>query len=137
MHTRAEEGHEGTVLVVGGGHGLGAATARRLSRDAGLVVVADRLDEQERAVASDIGGRFLSCDVTREDDVKRMMRVRTAVGPLSTPQGSRRQHPLVSDDGQPMPMELFDLLVRVNLNGAFNILRLAAVAMGSQRPERR
>jgi len=56
------------TLVTGAARGIGEATARRFAAEGADVVVADRRDDLGRAVAADIGGRYLTLDVTSEDD---------------------------------------------------------------------
>ena len=55
------------ALVTGGGGGLGAATARALAARGAKVTVLDVNEEQSNAVASEIGGLALFCDVTSSD----------------------------------------------------------------------
>ncbi|UYN93726.1 MAG: SDR family oxidoreductase [Enhydrobacter sp.] len=56
------------VLLSGGASGIGAETARRVVREGGKAVVADRDEEKGRAIAGELGGsgRFVALDVTRE-----------------------------------------------------------------------
>jgi NAD(P)-dependent dehydrogenase (short-subunit alcohol dehydrogenase family) len=67
------------VLVTGGGSGIGAATARRLTSEGATVVLAGRREEVGEAVAAsirDAGGQasFVRADVTVEEDVVRLVR---------------------------------------------------------------
>ena len=57
------------ALVAGGASGLGAATARRLRAAGGDVVIADLNAERGEALASEIGARFVACDVTNGEQV--------------------------------------------------------------------
>ncbi|GIH24144.1 short chain dehydrogenase [Acrocarpospora phusangensis] len=64
---------EGAVAVVtGAGSGIGAATARRLSREGASVVVVDITEEAARQVAAELPGPALAvrADVSREDDTE-------------------------------------------------------------------
>ncbi|WP_235921846.1 SDR family oxidoreductase [Lentzea tibetensis] len=56
------------ALITGGSNGIGAAVARRLAAGGARVVVADVDDAQGKAVADEIDGTFVRCDVTRFED---------------------------------------------------------------------
>jgi 3-oxoacyl-[acyl-carrier protein] reductase len=66
------------AVVTGAGQGLGEAIARRLAADGCEVVALDVDDERAAAVAGDVGGRFLHCDVADPDAVRAAA---AAVGP--------------------------------------------------------
>ena len=120
------------ALVTGGASGLGAATARALAKRGALVTVADRNEDGARAVAAQIGGIAVACDVTDEDGVQ------TAIAASQTAHGALRAvvhcagigtaARIVGRDG-PMPLADFAHVVHVNLIGTFNVLRLTADAM--------
>lgn len=62
---------EGRVaLVTGGGAGIGAGIARRFAAEGAQVVVADIDEDQGSAVATEVGGLFVKCDVARRMDVE-------------------------------------------------------------------
>lgn len=131
---------DSVFLVTGGGSGLGAATARKLADSGARVLVADVNEEAGGQVAKDIGerARFVKTDVTDEGGVKAAIGgavdtfggLRGAVscagvGPAAKVVGKRGPHPLGS----------FELTVRVNLVGTFNVARLAAAAMVENEPD--
>ena len=125
------QGH--SAIVTGGGSGLGAATARALAAGGARVAVLDIQAEAASAVASEIGGLALSCDITDEAAVTRALeQARTAHGPLRMLMnvagigGAKR---LIGRDGSAMPLADFRRIVDVNLVGTFNMLRLAAAEM--------
>jgi NAD(P)-dependent dehydrogenase (short-subunit alcohol dehydrogenase family) len=120
------------ALVTGGGSGLGAATAARLAALGCRVTVLDRDAERARDVAARIGGIALACDVTDEQGVA------SAIAEAAMRHGAARvlvncagigtAARIVGRDG-PMPLAAFERVIRVNLIGSFNTLRLAAAAM--------
>lgn len=56
------------ALVTGGANGIGSAAARRLHRAGAQVVVADIDRPAGEAVADEVGGIFVGCDVSRVED---------------------------------------------------------------------
>ena len=63
------------ALVTGGGRGIGAGIARELARDGWHVTVTGRTQEQVAEVAREIGGEAVAGDVSRKEDVERMLGV--------------------------------------------------------------
>jgi NAD(P)-dependent dehydrogenase (short-subunit alcohol dehydrogenase family) len=127
-----------TAFVTGGGSGLGAATARVLAAAGARVAVFDRDATKGQAVASEIGGLFFACDVSDAAVAERA--VGDAVAALGAPAvlvncagigGAAR---IVGREG-PMPLEAFERVVRINLIGSFNMMRLAAAAMSVAEPD--
>jgi NAD(P)-dependent dehydrogenase (short-subunit alcohol dehydrogenase family) len=72
------------VVVTGGANGIGAALCRRFAaKGAKAVVAADRDADGAQAVAAEIGGMAVSCDVAREPDVIRLVsEAENACGPI-------------------------------------------------------
>jgi NAD(P)-dependent dehydrogenase (short-subunit alcohol dehydrogenase family) len=60
------------AVVTGGCSGIGRATVRRFAEEGAHVVVADLLDEVGEELATEVGGRFVHCDVSVQDDVERL-----------------------------------------------------------------
>ena len=58
-----------SAVVTGGASGIGEASARQLAALGAKVVVADLNEELGQQVATDIGGMFVKCDVTAEEDL--------------------------------------------------------------------
>jgi NAD(P)-dependent dehydrogenase (short-subunit alcohol dehydrogenase family) len=127
------------ALVAGGASGLGEATARRLHAGGAHVVIADRSEERGRAVAGELGDRatFVAADVTDPDTVQAAVRaaaeqpvpLRIAVSCAGIGGAGR----VVGSKG-PHSLERFETVIRVNLIGTFNVVRLAAAAMLENEP---
>ena len=128
---------EGTsALVAGGASGLGEATARALAERGAHVVVADLNAEKGEALASAIGGSFLQTDVTDEEAVSAAVAKATEAGELrvSVSCAGIGWAQRVTGKQGPHPLDLFNNVVKVNLIGTFNVLRLAATAMNENEP---
>ncbi len=122
------------ALVTGGASGLGAATARLLAREGAAVAVLDRNVAAGESLAGEIGGAFCPCDVTDPAHVEAALaRAAAAHGPariLVNCAGIGSAARIVGREG-PMALEAFERVVRVNLIGTFNVMRLAAAAMST------
>jgi 3-hydroxyacyl-CoA dehydrogenase / 3-hydroxy-2-methylbutyryl-CoA dehydrogenase len=122
------------ALVAGGASGLGEATARELAARGARVTVADQNDEKGDALAAEIGGAFVQADVTDEGQVRAAVEsvegLRLAVSCAGVGWAERT----VKRDG-PAALQPFETVVRVNLIGTFNVLRLAAAAMAANEPD--
>ncbi|MFN3295589.1 SDR family NAD(P)-dependent oxidoreductase [Caldimonas sp.] len=121
------------ALVTGAGSGLGAETARELARRGAKVAVLDINEAAAKAVAAEIGGLALRCDITDSASVNAALdAAREAYGParmLMNVAGIGGARRLVGKDGTPMPLEDFQRIVNVNLVGTFNVIRLVAAQM--------
>jgi len=108
-----------------------------LAAHGGKVVVADLQEERGAAVAAEIGGRFVRCDVSQEADGKRVVAEAVALGKLVglvNCAGIATAAKTLGKDGA-HPLALFAKTVTVNLIGSFNMIRLAAEAMSRNDPE--
>jgi NAD(P)-dependent dehydrogenase (short-subunit alcohol dehydrogenase family) len=125
----------GTVAIVtGGGSGLGAGTARRLSADGSTVVIVDRHVERGSAVAEEIGGHFFNADVADPERIQQAVDLASGLGDLRVLvncAGISRASRTVSRSGAPFDLEQYEFVLRVNLIGTFNCIRLAAAAMAA------
>jgi 3-hydroxyacyl-CoA dehydrogenase/3-hydroxy-2-methylbutyryl-CoA dehydrogenase len=128
-----------SAVVAGGASGLGAATARLLHERGARVVIADLSEERGRNLAEDLGepARFVAADVTDPESLQSAIAVATeqpeglrisvccaGIGWAERVAGRRGAHAL----------EPFEQVIRVNLIGTFNVLRLAAAAMLANDP---
>ena len=124
-------------IVTGGASGLGEGTARLLAREGGKVVVADLQVDKGEAVAREIGGTFVRCDVSSEADGRAVVAKATAMGKLMglvNCAGIAPAMKTVGKDGA-HSLDVFTKTIMVNLVGSFNMIRLAAEAMSRNAPE--
>ncbi|MEB0057210.1 MULTISPECIES: 3-hydroxyacyl-CoA dehydrogenase [unclassified Variovorax] len=128
---------EGKVFIVtGGASGLGEGTARMLAANGAKVVIADMQDKGE-AVAQDIGGVFVKCDVSKEADGQAAVAAALKLGKLFglvNCAGIAPAEKTVGKNGA-HALAVFSKTVTVNLIGSFNMIRLAAEAMAKNEPE--
>ncbi len=128
---------EQAAVITGGGSGLGAETARHLARAGARVTVVDLNQAGVAAVAEEIGGLGLVCDVGDGPQAETVMakaqdahgKCRLLINCAGIAPGKR-----IVGRGGPMPLEDFEHAVRVNLIGTFNFLRLAAAEMMTLAP---
>jgi NAD(P)-dependent dehydrogenase (short-subunit alcohol dehydrogenase family) len=120
------------ALVTGGASGLGAATARTLAAAGAKVAVLDVNEEAAAGVARDIHGVAVHCDVADAASAEAAIAQGTAAhGPariLVNCAGVGPAKRIVGRDG-PMPLAEYERVIRINLIGTFNMMRLAAAAM--------
>jgi NAD(P)-dependent dehydrogenase (short-subunit alcohol dehydrogenase family) len=125
------------AVVTGGGSGLGAATAAHLAALGAKVAVADINHEAAQAQAALIGGVGIACDVAdAASGQAAFAAARAAHGPvriLVNCAGIGTAGRIVGRDG-PMKLDAFERVIRVNLIGSFNMLRLAAAEMSEIDP---
>lgn len=121
-----------SAMVTGGASGLGAATARLLARRGMRVVVIDLNEDLGGKVAAEIDGRFCKADVADEAQVQAAVDAAAAMAPLRVLvncAGLGNASRTVDRRGVPFDLKSFEFVIRVNLIGTFNCLRLAAAAM--------
>jgi len=126
------------AVVTGGASGLGRATAEKLVAAGAKVVIADLAPDGD-AVAAEIGGgtRFVQADVTDTDQMNAVFDAAEALGELrAVVHCAGRGGPIrvVDRDGNPGSLEIYESVVRINLIGSFNVLRLGAARMAKLEP---
>ena len=125
------------ALVTGAASGLGEATARALAEKGARVTLLDRDADKLNAVAKDIDGLAIACDVTSAEEVaaafatarERHGQCAIAVSCAGIAPAAK----IVGRDG-PMDLDVFRKVIDINLIGTFNILRLAAADMAQREP---
>ena len=124
-------------IVTGGASGLGEGTARMLAANGATVVVADMQVDKGEAVARDIGGAFVKCDVSNEADGQAVVAQAVSMGKLMglvNCAGIAPAEKTVGKNGA-HALNTFSKTIMVNLVGSFNMIRLAADAMCKNEPE--
>ena len=123
-----------SALITGGASGLGAAVAARFVEQGADVLILDRAEAKGAALAADLGSRarFLRGDVTSEGDVQAAL---DGFAPtiLVNCAGIGAAIRTVSSRG-PHPLDSFERVIRVNLLGTFNAIRLASAVMMQAQP---
>lgn len=123
-------------IVTGGASGLGAATATMLAQQGGKVLIADLQAGPGEQLAAELGGCFVRCDVTSEQDGQAVVAKALTMGTLRgliNCAGVAPAMKTVGKDG-PHELELFQRTININLVGTFNMCRLAAHAIGQTAP---
>jgi NAD(P)-dependent dehydrogenase (short-subunit alcohol dehydrogenase family) len=120
-----------SAIVTGGASGLGAATANALAKAGAKVAIFDR------QAPKDNNCLFCECDVTSEASVK------AAIDKATKAHGAARivincagvlgAGRILSREG-PMKLDFFEQVLRVNVGGTFNLLRLTSEAMSMLEP---
>ncbi len=125
------------AIVTGGGSGLGEATATALAAGGARVAVLDINADAARAVAARIGGVAAVCDVGDADSAVAALAIATAAhGParvLVNCAGIVNPARIVGRDG-PLSLAAYERVIRVNLIGTFNLLRLVGAEAQKLEP---
>lgn len=126
-----------TAIVTGGASGLGAATAKALADKGAQVIILDTNVELAEELAKELNATAIKCDVSNETSVEQALSIlkqrfgfpRILVNCAGIG-GSAR---IVGKNG-PLPLEDFEKVIRVNLVGSFNMLRLVAAEIMQAEP---
>ena len=127
-----------SAIVTGGGSGLGEAVARELARLGARVGVLDVHTANAERVAADIGGIALTADIT--DSASVTGAIDTAEAAHGTARivmniaGIGTAKRVVGKDGSPAPLEDFERVIRINLIGTYNVVRLTAARIVKSAP---
>jgi len=127
-------------IVTGGASGLGEGTARMLVACGGKVVIADMQTDKGQAIAAELGAdhaAFVRCDVSQEADGQAAVARAVGMGKLMglvNCAGIAPAEKTVGKNGA-HSLATFSRTITVNLIGSFNMIRLAAEAMGKNEPE--
>lgn len=127
------------AIVTGGASGLGEGAARGIILRGGKVAILDLDDEKGKKLESELGENifFHKTDVSSENDVvaainhavKKFGKINVAVNSAGISIAGKT----VGRNG-PMPYETFEKVIRINLLGTFNVLRLFAAEAANNTP---
>jgi NAD(P)-dependent dehydrogenase (short-subunit alcohol dehydrogenase family) len=128
-----------SALVTGGASGLGLATARRLVKAGAHVVLLDLATSAGAEAVAELGdrARFVAGDVNTEEGVTPALDAADELGPLrAVVHCAGRGHAMriLQRDGSPGSLEDYSAIIRLNLIGSFNVLRLAAARIAATEP---
>ena len=127
------------ALVTGWASGLGLATAELFIESGAKVMLLDLNEDNAKAAAEKLGSNssYVIANVTDENSVQEAVdKTIEDLGSLDIAvncAGIGSASKTVGRDGA-HPLDYFKLVVDINLIGTFNVLRLAAVAMGNNEP---
>lgn len=128
------------AIVTGGASGLGEATVRRIVRAGGKAAIFDMNEERGCALVEELGTDhvlFLKTDVASADEVAvNVASVKETFGKVTAAvncAGIATPGKVISK-GEPMGLDRFEQVIRVNLTGTFNVIRMAAAAMQDNEP---
>lgn len=124
---------DASAVVTGAGSGLGLATAEALVARGAKVVIVDLPQSNGADEAARIGAAFAAADITDSDQLSVALDQAADLGPLRAlvhcaGRGGDRL-PILNEQCSPSPLESFDEILRINLSGTYNVLRLAAQRM--------
>ena len=127
------------ALVTGGASGLGEATVRALRSRGARVAILDRPNSAGEALAKELGGEalFVPADVTSADQAaEAVRRTATTFGALHIAVNCAGVGAAMKTTGKqgPMPLEMFEMVIKINLIGTFNVTRVAATQMLNNVP---
>jgi NAD(P)-dependent dehydrogenase (short-subunit alcohol dehydrogenase family) len=124
-----------SAIVTGGASGIGAATARQLAAKGARVIVADLQADKGEALAKEIGGIFVTVDVTNTDQIIDSVKTAADLGPLRAlvnSAGVGWAQRTIGKDGEfssAHDLGLYKKVLDINLVGTFDCIRIAATQM--------
>lgn len=119
---------------------MGEATVRLLAQSGASMVIADINDAAGNQLAAELGrkARFVRVDVTDEASIQRGLSGASALGILRgvvNAAGVVLAEKVLGKNG-PHQLDAFDRIIRINLSGTFNVIRLAAAVIRTSEPTR-
>ena len=126
-----------SCIVTGGASGIGEAAAHQLADAGSRVVIADLQEDKGQAVASELGGLCVKCDVSSVEDAQAAVAAASEMGPLRAlvnSAGLGRAARTIDRNNVPADLGQFEFVLKVNLIGTYNMLAQAASAMAQTEP---
>ncbi|WP_296194252.1 SDR family NAD(P)-dependent oxidoreductase [uncultured Microbacterium sp.] len=126
------------ALVTGGASGLGLATARALAAKGAHVTIIDLPTSKGVDVAHELGGQFAPADVTDPTAVAEAVALAGAQHPLRVVincAGIATPNKVLDREGNVVPLEHFERVIRVNLIGTYNVISQASAVIAKTDPE--
>ncbi|MGK7378991.1 3-hydroxyacyl-CoA dehydrogenase [Planococcus sp. 1R117A] len=128
------------AIVTGGASGLGEATVRRIVENGGKAAIFDLNEQRAHSIIGELGDElvcYFKTDVTDAEQVERNLATVIekwgAVTAVVNCAGIGTPGKVVSK-GEPIPLSQFEKVIKVNLIGTFNVIRVAAAAMQQNEP---
>ena len=112
-------------IVTGGASGIGEAAARQLAEAGSRVVIADLQEDQGQAVASELGGLFVKCDVSSVEDAQAAVTAASEMGPLRAlvnSAGLGRAARTIDRNNVPADLGQVEFVIKITLLGTYNML---------------
>ena len=122
------------AVITGAGSGLGEGTARYLKERGAELLLIDLNEEGVKNVAGEIGAEYFVGDVSNEEEMKKAIENFDGINCLVNCAGIAVGAKVVSSRGM-HDLSLFEKVLKVNLIGSFNMLRLCADKMQSNNPD--
>ncbi len=112
------------VLITGGGTGVGAELARQFAAAGAEVVVCGRRPVPLAAIAAEVGGRYVTADVTQESDLARVFDLAGPCSIVIANAGAANSAPLAK-----VTLAEWNQMMTVNLTGVFLTFRAGLAQM--------
>lgn len=128
------------AIVTGGASGLGEACVRRFVRQGVKVLFLDLSDEKGESLETELtpNAKYLHADVSSEADIEHAINVAMDtwgrldiacnVAGINAPKATCGRN-------GPYPLKAWETVIRVNLLGTYNVMRLSAQAMAKNEPD--
>ena len=122
------------AIVTGGASGLGGACSRMIAAAGARVLIVDVNQDAGQALAAEIGGQVTASDITDAAAMQNVIAQAGTVHVLINCAGIGMSQRVIGKEG-PAPLDAFERVIRVNLIGTYNCIRLAASAMALNAPD--